>query len=290
MAKPETMEERISDNYVSLSDKLKVAADFVAANPVDVATRSLRAVAGSSGVSPATFSRLARALGYADYEELREAGRAAVGRKMVPFSERAHALLTDRELRSGETFLHRQASACIQNIQLLDQTIQGEKIEQVVDALHHARHVVLVGALGSSGFIDYIGYLAHWFNTNWSVAGRNGTPLAASMSRLDSRDVVIVLTKTPYARRAMLALEAARRHGVVTVVITDSHSSPALEFGDVCFIVPTESPQFFSSYAATLVLLETIISLLLAKRGEDAEDMIRTAENQIHNLGETWGP
>ncbi len=290
MAKSATMEERISENYGSLSDKLKVAADFVAENPIDIATRSLRAVAGSSGVSPATFSRLARALGYEDYEQMREAGRAAVGRKMVPFSERAHALLNDAELRSGETFLHRQSTACIQNIQLLDQTIQGEKIEAVVEALHKARYVLLVGALGSSGFMDYLGYLAHWFNTNWFVAGRNGTPLAASMSRLDKRDVVIVLTKTPYARRSMLALEAARQHGVTTVVITDSHSSPALEFGDFSFIVPTDSPQFFSSYAATLVLFETIISLLLAKRGEDAEDMIRTAENQIHNLGETWGP
>ena len=257
MTKTRTMEERISQSYPKLSEKLRVAADYVAENPIEIATRSLRSVAGSSGVSPATYSRLARALGYADYEEMREDGRASVGRRLVPFS--------DRTVRDGQ-------------------------LEPVIDALHAARYVLLVGSLGSSGFMDYLGYLAHWFNANWFVAGRNGTPLAASMSRLDGRDVVVVLTKAPYARRTILALRAARRQSVLTVVITDSYTSPALEFADHPFIVPAERPQFFSSYAATLVLFETIISMLLARRGDDAEELIRLAENQIHNLGETWSP
>ncbi len=285
-----TMEERISQNYQTLSDKLRVAADFVVDNPIDLATRSLRSLAVSSGVSPATFSRLARALGYEDYESLREAGRASVGRKLVPFSQRAHALLSEKEEKDGKTFLRRQAAACISNIEYLDQNLRGEQLEQVIDVLHVARNVLLFGSLGSSGFTDYLGYLAHWFNTNWLVGGRNGTPLAASMSRLDHRDAVIVLTKAPYARRSVLALQSARQHKVPTIVITDSYSSPALEYADYSFIVPTESPQFFSSYAATLVLFETIISMLLAKRGQDAEELIRMAENQIHSLGETWSP
>ena len=87
-----TIEERITRRYAGLSDKLQLAADYVADNPVDVATRSLRSVATTSGVSPATFSRLARALGYNDYEQMREDGRAAVGRRMTSFSERAQAL------------------------------------------------------------------------------------------------------------------------------------------------------------------------------------------------------
>ena len=65
---------------------------------------------------------------------------------------------------------------------------------------------------------------------------------------------------------------------------------PAIEFSSHSFVVPTESPQFFSSYAATLVLIETIITMLLARAGDEAEDMIRAAENQIHVLGETWDP
>ncbi|MDJ0639616.1 MAG: MurR/RpiR family transcriptional regulator, partial [Paracoccaceae bacterium] len=101
MAAQASIEERISKNYAGLSGKLQVAADYVAENPIDVATRSLRSVASTSGVSPATFSRLARALGYADYEALREDGRAAMGRKMASFSERAHALRSGAKAPEG---------------------------------------------------------------------------------------------------------------------------------------------------------------------------------------------
>ena len=285
-----TIEERISRTYGGLSDKLQVAADYVADHPVDIATRSLRSVASTSGVSPATFSRLARALGYTDYEEMREDGRASVGRKMLPFSKRAQTLRSEGAGQEGRMFLHRQAAACLSNIEFLERDISSARLEAAVDALHRARTVLLVGSLGSAGFVDYFGYLAHWFTANWVVAGREGTTISAALSRIGRGDAVLVLSKSPYARRSIAALQAAHELGATTVVITDSHTSPSQAFADHAFVVPTDSPQFFSSYAATLVLIETIVSMLLTRAGPEAEEMIRAAEDQIHRLGETWVP
>lgn len=290
MAAVTTIEERISKSYAGLSDKLQLAADYVAENPIDVATRSLRAVASTSGVSPATFSRLARALGYTDYEEMREDGRAAMGRRMESFSERAHNLRAGKHQPDGQVFFQRQASACIANIETLNRDLSSERLEAAVAALHEARHVLLVGSQGSSGIVDYFSYLAHWFSPNWFVAGRNGTALAATLARLGQGDAMLAVSKAPYARRTVSALRAAKAKGVMTLVITDSHTSPTLEFADHPFIVPTESPQFFSSYAATLVLIETIVTMLLTRAGPDAEDLIRDAENQVRDLGESWDP
>ncbi len=288
MPQSTTIEERISKNYAGLSDKLQLAADYVAENPIDIATRSLRSVASTSGVSPATFSRLARALGYNDYEQLREDGRAAMGRKMESFSDRAHALRSSSRPPEGRVYLHRQAAACIANIEFLDRDVSNAQLEAGVNTLHEAGSVLLVGSLGSSGFVDYFSYLTHWFSGKWSVAGRNGTTLAAAMAQLGRGDAILALSKAPYARRTISALRASKEKGVATVVITDSHSSPALEFADHAFVVPSESPQFFSSYAATLVLIETIVTMLLTKSGPEAEDMIRAAEDQIRSLGESW--
>ena len=285
-----TLEERISQSYAGLSDKLQVAATYVAEHPIDVATRSLRAVAATSGVSPATFSRLARALGYDDYEAMREDGRAAVGRKMVPFSKRAQALRATGSGQEGLTFLHRQAAACIANIEYLDSHISNARLEAAVTALHQARTVLLVGSQGSAGFVDYFGYLAQWFRDGWLVASPGGVTLAGALARMDQRDAILVLSKAPYASRSLRVSKAAKEKGLITVVITDSHAAPVLEFADHPFVVPTESPQFFSSYTATLVLIETIVSLLLARSGSEAEEMIREAEHQIHRLGETWSP
>lgn len=284
----DTIQDRINGSYAGLSDKLKVAAKYVADNPADVATRSLRSVASTSGVSPATFSRLARALGYEDYEQLREEGRIAVERHMSPFSERASALQSRAATKDGHDFLADQAAACVSNIENLAAAIDPVRLESAVAALEAARSVLLVGAMGSAGLIDYFGYMAHWFRSNWKVAGRNGTELATSLSRVATGDVVFALSKEPYARRTVAALQSARERGATTIAITDSRTSPALQFCDHAFIVTTQSPQFFSSYAATLVLMETIISMLVARAGPEAEATIRAAELEIQCLGENW--
>lgn len=290
MSETATIEDRIRQNYAGLSDKLQAAADHVVQNPLDIATRSLRALAATSGVSPATYSRLARALGHDDYEQMREDGRAAMGRRMVPFSERARTLRAMAAPTDAAMFLHRQAAACLANIERLDRDTPAERLEAAVDTLDGARSVLLVGSQGSSGFADYFGYLAHWFSPKWQVAGRNGTTLAAAMARLGPQDAVLAVAKSPYARRTISALKAAQAPGIPSIVITDSHASPGLAFATHGFVVPSESPQFFSSYVATLVLIETFITMLLARAGDEAEEMIRNAEKQIDSLGETWAP
>lgn len=288
MSQAITIQDRINGAYAGLSGKLQIAAKYVADNPVDVATRSLRSVATTSGVSPATFSRLARALGYADYEQLREDGREAVERKVSPFSERAHTLRISSTDQSCAAILERQAAACVANIENMQNSIDVSRLDAAVQCLHEARTVLLVGAKGSAGVLDYFGYMAQWFKANWKTVGRNGTELSPSLSRLGKGDAVFALSKAPYAHRTIAALDVARRAGATTIVITDSRTSPALQFSDFGFIIPTESPQFFSSYAATLVLMEGIVSMLLTRAGQEAEDMIRAAEIQIDRLGENW--
>ncbi|MEM8837338.1 MAG: MurR/RpiR family transcriptional regulator [Pseudomonadota bacterium] len=286
MTRAAPIEDRITENYTAMSSKLRKAADFVADNPVDVATRSLRSVAASSGVSPATFSRLARVLGYDDYEEMREAGRAAVGQRLVPFSERAEAIR--RGDQSAAYFIHRQAAACIQNIDYLEQNLQPERLQEAVDLLFQANKVLLIGALGSAGIVEYFAYQAQFLARDWTVAGRGGASIAASFAQMQADDAVIVLTKSPYSGQALSALRLANQNGFKTLVLTDSHSSPALEYADRYFVIPTEAANFFSSYAATLVLIETMMSMLIAKVGPDAEARIKATEEQTRRLGENW--
>lgn len=283
---PLLIEDRISAQYPGLSPAMRAAADYVAANPVDIATRSLRAVAGSSGLSPATFSRLARVLGFAGYEDMREAGRAGLGARLQPFSQRAS------DLRAGDRdagdLLHRQTQACIANIAFLDQAATAGRLERIADALSRANTVLLVGSMGSAGLVQQFGYQARWFARNWHIAGENGVSPAAMLTQMCAGDAVLALTKTPYAARTVHALRAARKKGLVTIAITDSHRAPVLQYADHHIAVPTDSPNFFSSYAATTVLLEAVISILVAKSGPEAEQSIRETEDRMRDLGENW--
>src|SRR3954469_4958266 len=76
----------------SLPMRLRQVGRFVAANDYDATTRSMRELAAVAGADPASFTRLAKALGYSGWDDLRaaltEARRPAPAQ---PFSARTRA-------------------------------------------------------------------------------------------------------------------------------------------------------------------------------------------------------
>ena len=76
-----TLEARVAEKYSGLSEQLRKAADYVLSHPLDVASRSLRAISSESNVSPATYSRLSRVLGYDNFEQVRDSSRSLLGEK-----------------------------------------------------------------------------------------------------------------------------------------------------------------------------------------------------------------
>ncbi len=286
MAEQSSIEDMIASHYSDLSGQLRKAADYVAANPMDVASRSLRAVSSSSGLSPATYSRLARALGFTTYEDMRELCREAVGQHVPSFSEKAERLVDDGG--TGKSLFERQTDACIANIVSLQAQMTEDKLTRAVDALARAHNVVLFGAFGSTGIVEYLAYLANYCMSNWTLAGRMGASLGATLSVMSDKDALLIVTKTPYTRRAIIAAQMAQDQGATTIVITDSHSCPALKYADLPFIVPSESPQFFSSYTATLALLESLMAMLVAHDPQGTSRRIRDVENRHRGLGEFW--
>lgn len=277
-----SVQASIAENYEQLSDALKLAADFIVNNGFEVATRSLRSIATESELSPSSFSRLARAIGYEDYEQLRDHARDELACSSNQFTTKARQLHTDAKI----PLLPRQVHACVSNIQSLLNDINEDELEAAVDSLATAEKVTIIGSLSSAGFADYFAYLTSWFDGRWCVAGRNGVTLASAIARIRKNDAIIVISKAPYAKRAVLATKMAAERGATVILLTDSHAFPAVKHAKHVFIQKIESPQFFSSYAATLVLIETITGMLLSRAGNQAIDEIQNVVEQNRQLDE----
>lgn len=281
----EAFDVRLAGTYGTLSAKLRQAADYVVANPVNTATRSLRAVSGESGVAPATFSRLAKALGYTNFEALRDVLRASIGRKIDSFSSRAEQLHSEHG-NSGADFTPAHMNACLNNISALGADIDHKQLNTTVAKLDKSRSVVLFGVLGSAGIVDYMAYMAGFLKDNWTLAGRGGASLGSKLVMMDERDALIIITKPPFAPRVLMAAKLARQRGIYVVVISDTHTCEALRHASSGFIVPTKSPHFFSSYTATVFLVETIIGKLAAQADASASERIAIIEQLNRRLQE----
>ena len=282
-----TFETRLQKRYGDLSGSLRSAADFITQNPIDTATRPLRRVSGESGISPAAFSRLARALDYDDFAELREELRLKISDHVNRFADRAEQLHHDHSAQNAQ-FVDAHLAACQLNLQALVRDIDRDALDVAVDRISMARKVLLLGALGSTGVVEYLSYLANFCAENWTMASRMGASLGGGLAGLDERDVLLIVTKPPFSGRALRAAELAKSQGVYVILITDTHSCPALKHAAVCFIVPTNSPHFYSSYVVTVFLVETLIGVLVSRSSSDARARIADVENANRILAEVW--
>jgi DNA-binding MurR/RpiR family transcriptional regulator len=271
--------ERISTRLDTLSPMLQKAGRYVLEHPDEVATRSLRTVARQLGMSPPTFSRLATVLGLDGYDALREMCRTQLKRQEHNYASKARAMQDNTALENaGSAFIAQQARASIANINNLLASIDLGQIEKAAERLGSARKVILVGEMSSRPFVDYMAYVASMGFDNWNVLGSGPVSDANLMYDLGYDDTVLVLSKAPYAAKSIKAAQQLRRRGAYVIGITDGIGSPLCQFCNSSFFVSTETPQFFTSHTATLVLLETLVGLVVAKGGDPVRNRIAEIE------------
>lgn len=279
----ETFEERLAGHYRGLSARLKQAGDHLLANPVDAASRSLRTMAADAGLPPATFTRLAQALGYPGYDALREALRRRISRQVHPMSDRAGQLQIAHA--SGD-FAAAHLAACAENLDRLGTALDTALLMRAAERLLAARRVVLVGGLGSAAAVEYLAHIARYSFENWAVAGQSGLSTGAAVTGLGAGDAMLIVTKPPFSAMAVRAAQTASAQGAFLVAITDSYACPALPLADAGFVVPTESPHFYSSYVATIALIEVLAGLLVSRAGPTARARIAEVETSLRQVGE----
>ena len=286
-----SIRDQVVERFSSLSPQLKRAAQFVLDHPDEVATRSLRYIAREAELPPPTFSRLARAMGYEAYDELRELCRGEVLGRRSRFADKALQLL-EQEGEAGaaadDPFVVRQAAAAMSNIQALLESIDMQGLDRAAHTLAHAPRVVVIGSLSAYAFVDYVSYVAAMALPNWRFAGRGGSSLASAIVNLGSRDAVLVMTHEPYSARSVRAARLAREQGAHVVAVTDGAQSPVAAIANTLFLVSTDSPQFFPSHVAALVLLEALMGTVVRETGAAAQQRIAAVEEENYVLGEYW--
>ena len=278
----------LSENFPNLSPQLQQAARYILDNPEDVATRSLRQVAHLSGLTPPTFSRLARAIGFGEYEELKDVCRSELKRNSMTLAQRASILQQKSGVtqRNGESFADQHVSASINNIAEFYQKLDLDYLADVVEHLAVSKEVFLLGSLSSRAVLEYLHHMVSLAKPGWTVLNENQLPASTLLAEVDVETVILVISLQPYIHRTVQITELAKKSGATVIAITDDISSPILEHSDRSFLVPTESPQFFPSYVAVLTFLEILSGMLVRRWGNEANRRIEGVEKTRYAIGD----
>lgn len=274
-------QDRILEELPSLSTELRKAARFLLDHPDEVALVSMRVLASRSQVTPTTFVRLARRLGFGDWAQLREPFENRLRSGSSPFAAKADALVLGS---AKETIFAESVNATAANVTALTATNSAQDVSAACALLEKARGVRVVGFRSCRAPAHCLVYLCRMFRNDVTLLGSDGGALEAELASLDSDEAVVAIGFQPYSRELGPVIDVARRRGVPVLAIVDSMAAPPARHADVILRFSVDNPSFFPSVAAAVATVEALAATMLARSGAKGAVKVRQTEAELKAL------
>ena len=281
--------DRLRRALPDLPPRLQEVARFVTRHDFDAATRSMRELAAAAGAQPASFTRLAQALGYTGWDALREAlieaQRQAAQSHGRPFSARIRRVPAEAESpTSAATHLAGEMLAADSaGLARLD----AGRIGQAAEALHQAPRVWAVGFRSCRAVAQLLHYQLSLFRPHAVRLVGDGRPEDLDLGAFEPGDAVLLVTFAPYSRASLLAAQAARDAGCVIIALADHADAPVVEGAD--HLLPFEAaaaPGFFPSLTGALATAQALVAASFLLGGKAAMARLRAAEERLAALSQ----
>ena len=264
---------KVSGSYKDFSSGQKKVGDLFVQEPIFLAFSSALEVGRRVNVSESTVIRWTQKLGYKGYAEFQQVIQRKLAEERLVQAEQEML-----EPEADQSFLENLLDADILSIVKLKQSIDEEKLLQVVDLISSAKHIYI-----SSNFFDF--GLAHWF-TGWLDMTLGQTEMIVSsegryysqLAKVEEGDILIAFAFPRYTRILLDTLETAKRRGAQVIVLTDSSDSPAGAHADILLPVALNSNLNIDSYTAVHALLTSIMRFVYVKEHAKVKENLLKVE------------
>jgi len=261
----------------SLPMRLREVGRFVAANDYDATTRSMRELAAVAGADPASFTRLAQALGYSGWDELRAALTEA--RRPVqpaPFSGRTkgrrHGPNADVTLVADKVEAEAAGLA----------RISASHVATAANTLHAAQRIWIAGFRSCRGVAELLNYQLRLFRPEAvQLVGGSG-PEDLDFGAFRAGDAVIVIGFAPYSTASVLSARAAHRSGAALIAVADRAAAPMAEGADhLLLFEAAASPGFFPSLTGAIAIAQSLAAVTFVLGGVGAKRRLEQTEARL---------
>lgn len=276
---------KLSDEWEQLTPAAQKAARYVLENPTEVGVSTVRALADAADVTPNTLVRMAQQVGFDGFADFQEPFRAAIREGSAGFPDRARWLQDQAGQGALGQIYADMVGAALKNIEDSFAGIGVDVLRAAARTIWNAREVYTLGVGVNSANAQNFTRLASTGMAQFHAIPRLGSTAVDDLARADDQDVLIAITMKPYRAEVVEAVEVAREQGVKVVGISDSLASPVIRCADHGFVVKGEAPLFFPSSVATIALLETLLSFVIAEAPPKIVERVERFHKRRHDLG-----
>lgn len=278
---PASVLVRIRGLLPSLAPAARRVAEAVLADPAKVAGSSITALARECATSETTVVRFCRAAGFSGYPELRLSLAVEAERE----GNEGTARVIGSDIGPADDLATVVDKVCFADARAIEETggqLDVGVLGRVVDAVADARRVELFG-VGASAIVtaDLEQKLRRIGHAAFACADAHEALTSAAL--LGDGDVAIGVSHTGATYDTIEPLAEARRHGALTVAITNFPQSPITGVVDLVLTTAARETTFRSGAMASRLAQLTVVDCLfiaVAQRhyGDTLDALERTYE------------
>ncbi|WP_057771065.1 MurR/RpiR family transcriptional regulator [Lactobacillus selangorensis] len=263
--------------YPNLSEKEKDVADFIMQSPQKASQLTIQQLSGATGASTATISRLAKSLGFNNFQALK-----LNLAQQSSSHDKANPLF--REINDDDSYLVMAQKIFASNSAALKATLpllSDASLQQAVEYIVHSHELGLYG-LGASAIVAEDGY--HKFlRTNLNPVFSNDFHMQLmSAARLSAKDAAIVISHTGRDRDTLEIAKLLKKHNVPLIVITSFGNSPMAKIADVCFLSIAEETSYRAEALHALIAQISLMDSLFMMSAVKTSDQTEKVFQQVH--------
>lgn len=265
---------RIEKNYIKLSKGQKRIADFILSNYDRVAFMTASTLGEIVGVSESTVVRFANALGYDGYPKLQKGLQESIKTKLTSVQRFELTKEFDKEGSSIKKIMN----ADMDNIRRTVDSLDEEVVYQIVDVLHNARKVYVLGMRSSSVLANYLAFYLNFILDDIHVVPEGAQDLFDYMLNISPDDVLITISFPRYAKKTYDVVNYAKDQGATIIGITDSAGSPLVPLVEYCLFAKYNMNTFIDSMVAPMSLINSLIFAISIREKEKVEQNFKKLE------------
>ncbi len=275
---------RISEMMPEFSKGQKLIANYILEHYEKAAYMTALKLGNTVNVSESTVVRFANKLDFEGYPQLQRSLQSHIKNRLTSLQRMDVTRNRIGDLSTVEGVL----SQDIDKIRRTIEAVSPEAFEKAVDIICSARNIYIQGAMSSGILANFMHYYLRLIFDNVSHIGAVGTSeLYQQMVHIGEGDVLIAMSFPRYAKSTIEACRFARESGADIIAITDSESSPLVQYADCPLYAYSDMVSFVDSLVAPMSLINALIVGASDRNRESVEKCFNKLE-KLWERGEVY--
>ncbi|ADC49611.1 transcriptional regulator RpiR family SIS domain protein [Alkalihalophilus pseudofirmus OF4] len=270
----------IKEHLSKLTNAQRIIADYILKNSSEVAFLTIHDLAQRVNTSSTTIMRLMSNLGYSGYSEFQKGLQKLIRDQTAPQTRLEINLENvNKDDLWGNTINHH-----LYQIQKVMEQMPKSQLDEVVKKITSSRQVICTSV--RSG-LPIGQYLTHGLNRtlgNCRLVIADTSDWVDEIITMKSEDLIIATSFPRYAKRIIDFVKAAKCHGVQIVAITDSYSSPIVEYADIVLPCDSDSLAFHNSPIVAMIVADYLINATAIGQSEETRKRLDKINEMLKDM------